>query len=1348
MKNFVRSLILILILCCTVKNPAHAYNLKQVAGTEKLSNSYITALCQDDKGIMWIGTYDGLNTYNGREIVNYNPSDDKGNLSGNYINNIAYTGDNLYWIQNYHGLNKYNTSTNKLEILYDFKKIYYIEKDKNNNLFIIKEDNCVYFYHRKTHTFKKIIVSGVIFSDILRFFIDNENNMWVASKKGTFVCFKISGNKATAEIELIPNKKNIEYKQQLINCFYNDNSINSIDNDYNFYSYDLNTGEEKLVTNLAKEIKSKGAISAAFKYNNRFFVGFQTGGVKLFEKDKNTERFKFTDIDINCGISCIKKDRFQDILWIGTDGQGLYIYSETSYSIKSTILNNETYKIGHPIKALLIDKEQTLWIGTKGDGILKIFNYDANKSIANCKTEKQTTENSLLNSNAVFCFAKSKRNIIWIGNDEGLNYYSYKEKKIKRIKLDVDNLRFKYIYDIYEDKNSDLWIVSAGMGIVYAHFDGTINDPVIKTTKHYAIKNNEPGSNFFFSIYPENDSIIWFANKGNGPFKFNTITKNLIPICCFDTVKPHTIKDIFSINKDKSNHFLFGSGYGLIQYSTSGSYKIFNAKNGFLNKTVQAILHGSDNSIWLSTNRGIVLFNSENNAIRIFEGEYIHNIVEFSSGSAFKDDKTGTLFFGGINGFVSIIERNIEEQKYMPPIFFGDFTLFGTKATMAEFITKESHNDVLNLKYNQNLFSLSFTAVDYLNGNNYSYYYKLAGFRDQWINNGRSNIATFTNISPGNYTLQVKYYNRTDGCESPVYSIKIHVNNPWYKTFWVYCIYVFLLIAATLLVIRYISWRIKNNEQKRLDEIEKKHHKEMIESKLDFFTNITHEFCAPLTLISGPCERILLQTDVSRFVINYIKMIKTNANRLNSLIQELIEFRKIETENRTLQIESLSIPDLIADALASFDVMADSKSIGFETIVPDIIKWNTDMGFFLSIVINLLSNAFKYTPNGKNIRFELAICNDMLIIKIANEGNIDEKDFVQIFDKYTTLQNFEKNDNNQSITRTGLGLAISLNMVKLLKGTITVENTPENWVLFTVSLPEIEIDNNQFAKKSVQRYIPTVGVPTSLTLREEEFDRNKQTILIIDDDVDLLLFISEIFSDQYNTIRLQDSTKIDAILKEFYPNLIISDIMMSGLNGMDLIKKIKGTKETNHIPIVLVSAKHEIEQQIEALSLGAEMYITKPFNTEFLKMSVNTLFERKGKFKDYLSTPISSFELADGKLTHKDHRIFLQMILTVINDNIANPGLSAQFIAEKLGIGSRSLYRKLEEMGEVNPSTLIRDSRLFVAKNLLIQTTLTIDEIVYKSGFVNRPNFYKVFSKKYNCTPKEYRTKSIDDITK
>ena len=561
-------------------------------------------------------------------------------------------------------------------------------------------------------------------------------------------------------------------------------------------------------------------------------------------------------------------------------------------------------------------------------------------------------------------------------------------------------------------------------------------------------------------------------------------------------------------------------------------------------------------------------------------------------------------------------------------------------------------------------------------------------------------------------------------------------------------IYALCLLLLAALLIRSFILRSKRKKQELLNEIEKRHQKNVFESKLRFFTNIAHEFCTPLTLIYGPCGRILSSKGLSKFVVDYVQMIQTNAERLNNLIHELIEFRRIETGNREVRVESLNVSSIVKGIAKTFVEMAKSRNITFLSKIPEQVMWNSDKGFLNTIIINLISNAFKYTPDGQSLKIEVDTSREnMLALRVANEGStIKEKDFQYIFNRYAILDNFENQD-EKNFSRNGLGLAISYNMAKLLNGTLKVENTSDGWVMFTLTLPVMELTTGvSETKRLMAEYIPKIDTQPILKLPQYEFDKMRPTLLVVDDEIEMLWFIGEIFSADFNVVTLQDPERLDQVMNEVYPNVIICDVMMPGMGGIELTRRIKSVKETAHIPIIVVSGRHEMEQQMEALSAGAEMYITKPFSAEYLRISVCQVIERKEVLKNYFSSPISSFEKSDGKLTHKESKKFLQSVLKIINDNITNKDLTPRYIADRLAISPRSLYRKMEEIGEDSPTDLIKECRLHIAKDLLLTTKKTIDEIVFDSGFSNKVTFFKVFREKYECTPKEFRMKHLEEV--
>lgn len=1344
MKNpFIFSLFCCLNLCLL---PTFAYNLKQVADKEYMSNSSITSLCQDERGLMWIGTCDGLNIYDGQEIEEFKTRDREDYLSGNLIDNIVYTGDDIYWIQTYHGLNRLDRRTNTITHYNEFQKLFFMNKDNDGNLFIIQDSNCVYYYQKKQGVFRKINVTGIPISDIVDFFIDGSNRMWIVMK-GYNRCYEIQQEAVSGEITLLSQKNSLNYQTSLLYCFHDKESLYYIDKEYDFYAYHIPTKKNAFIANLGREIQARGKISSIVYSHNNFFVGFMMDGILMLEKQKDTGKYQIQSLPINSGVFCLKKDRFQDIVWIGTDGQGVYLYSNPLYSIKSVVLGNYTEKIERPVRALFLDEDRTFWIGTKGNGILRIEDYEVDKNLSDCRAEILTTSNSALGSNAVYCFAKSHRNLLWIGDEEGLSYYSYREKKVRKLPLRFGNEGFKYIHDIYETSGSELWLASVGMGVVKARIAGTPDHPVLVSAERYVINDGELGSNYFFTIYKESEENPLFGNKGYGVFRFNRTTNGLEPMSTHK-YENMTLNNILAISKDSSNNYLFGTSYGLIKYTSEASYQLFNTQNGFLNNTIHAILKNTPDNFWLSTNLGLINFDTKRNVFRSYGFADGLKVVEFSDGAAFRDAETGTLFFGGINGFVAIRADGSPEQLYMPPVYFDKLSIFGEQYNLGEFITRKKENEVLNLEYDQNFFSVSFASVDYLNGNNCTYFYKLKGLSDQWVNNGSESAVAFTNMAPGEYTLLVKYYNSVFDKESEVYPLVIRIADPWYASWWAYLIYACCLFLLATLLIRSFILRSKRRKQELLNEIEKRHQKNVFESKLRFFTNIAHEFCTPLTLIYGPCGRILSSKGLSKFVVDYVQMIQTNAERLNNLINELIEFRRIETGNREVRIESLDVSSIMKNLAKTFVEMAKSRNITFLSKIPEQVKWNSDKGFLNTIIINLISNAFKYTPDGESIKIDVDSSEEnVLHLRVANAGStIREEDFQYMFNRYTILDNFENQD-EKNFSRNGLGLAISYNMAKLLNGKLKVENTPDGWVMFTLTLPFLEPTAGvSSAKRLTSEYIPKIDAQPILKLPQYEFDKMRPTLLVIDDEIEMLWFIGEIFSGDFNVVTLQDPERVEQVMNEVYPNVIICDVMMPGVGGIELTRQIKSVKETAHIPIIIVSGRHEMEQQMAALSAGAEMYITKPFSAEYLRISVCQVMERKEVLKNYFSSPISSFEKSDGKLTHKESKKFLQSVLKIINDNIRNKELTPRFIADGLAISPRSLYRKMEEIGGESPTDLIKGCRLHVAKDLLLTTKKTIDEIVFESGFSNKVTFFKVFRDKYECTPKEFRTKHLEEV--
>lgn len=1346
-KHIIKKLFVLSVIALMLPYGAKGYNLRQFSSKNGLSNSAILSIYQDQKGFMWFGSCDGLNMFDGLNIEVYKPTSESSNPSGNLIESIIEAENDIFWIQTNYGLDRLDKRGQTIKSFKEFKSKNHLAKSMENDIFIIKEDKFICYFHPEDNAFKKIFLDEIYFDNILDIVISGDNTLWIFSKEGTSSGYIIE--KSNESIDLSQNTI-FEHDKDLLYCFHEGNTIYFIDNSYVLYEYDLLNRKKYYICDLRNEINLKGKISSIIKYHDDFYIGFKTNGlIRLKNIPEQKNNYEINEIDIKSGIFCLVKDRYQDVIWVGTDGQGVYMYFIDSYSIKSTTFGNLAYPVNNPVRSLFLDKENTLWIGTKGDGILKILNYRRDSDINN-KTEHFSSANSELDDNSVYTFANSNKNILWIGNENGINYYSYKEKRIKKINIQADGKPVRYVHSICEFNDSTIWIATVGEGIVKASLSGTKDSPVISGTKRIVFDKGNRAYNYFFTTYKENDSIIWFGNRGYGAFRLNTITESIETFQFDKKYSNQTSNDIFAIVKNDEGYW-FGTSFGLI-WQHSGKEQVFNETSGFPNNTIHAILEDSNRNLWLSTNRGVVKFNITQKTFQTYNQQNELEVTEFSDGAYYKDKVTGTLFMGGINGFVTISENDYVQKEFNPAIQFNKLSIFGKEHNIFDFLTDEKDNETLELDFAQNFFSISFTAIDYINGNNYTYSYKLDELSNNWIENGISNTATFSGIPPGLYTLYVKYKNRITGNESPVYTLLIKVNPPWYQTNIAQFIYllisIILVFSAISLIIKWYKMK-KNSMIERLNRQQKE---EVYESKLRFFTNITHELCTPLTLIYGPCEKIISYAKTDGYIHKYASLIQYNAEKLNTLIHELIEFRRLETGNKTLDIRQLQISDIIKDIAGSFIELAETKKIDYTTNIDKEIVWNSDNGCLNKIVVNLISNAFKYTPDNGKIRIAAHIDTGFLNIIISNTGKgIKEKNISEIFDRYKILDNFEISGKNGLTSRNGLGLAICHSMVKLLNGEIIVTSIPNELTVFSVKLPIIETNtdvNDKLEEKDVNLFVET---PISLENSVREYDKSKSTIMIIDDDPAMLWFVTEIFIENYNILPINDADMVMPTLKQNIPDLIISDVMMPYTDGISLTKSVKSDKLLSHIPLILLSAKNDPEEQIKGIESGAEIYLTKPFNVKYLEKIVDRILQRKKDLKEYYNSSLSSYELDNGQFMHKEEKAFFEKILQVIDSNITNPKLSVELLGSSLGYSSRQLNRKLKNFTDKTPNDIIREYRLSVAERLLVTTNLSVDEILYKSGFSNRGNFFKIFYLKYNMTPRnyrEYKKKEFEDFTK
>ena len=1347
MKNrhyFPQVSLLICILCC-FPHLIHAYSLRQFSNKNGLSNSAILSLYQDHQGVIWIGSCDGLNIFDGTNIHVYNPANPtKASLSGNLINDIMETEKEVLWIQTNYGLDRLDTKHQTSKSFTEFKDKNYMAKSRDNDLFIVKDDGYIYYYQPEKQLFQKLEVPQIAFGHVLSTIIDENNILWIFTSDNDTRSYQINKNKEG--ITLTPNNL-FKHPEQLLWAFAEEDLVYFIDKTYSLYEYDFGNQQQYFIADLKAEVETRGEVSSIIKQQNDYYIGFKSSGLIVLKYMSDQKiKYQMQDTEIHSGIFCLMKDKYQDIVWIGTDGQGVYMYFNDAFSITNTLLDTPVYQINNPVRTVYYDEEQTLWIGTKGGGILRIRNYSPETNAA-ASFDRISISNSTLTDNTVYCFAPGSANRLWIGTENGLNYYSYQNKQLKAFTVIADGKKVKYVHSINELNDTTLWVSTVGEGIVKVILDKAGNSPSVKSATRIVLDDGRMASNYFFTSFQENDSILWFGNRGYGAYRLNIETEQLTPYRFDNVVNSQTANDIFAIYKNEKGYWL-GTSSGLLHFNEDYSH-YHDRADLFSNNTVHGILEDQQNNLWISTNQGLVRFNPKTNTGQTYDRENGLEVTEFSDGAFYKDLRTETLFFGGTNGFVTVKPNAYIMADYMPQINLKGLSIFGKEYNIHDFLHDKKGKKILQLDYSQNFFCIDFMAIDYINGNNYSYSYKLDEVSSQWIESGTSASAIFSNLAPGQYTLLVKYKNNMNGKECEPQKLLIQITPPWYLSNWAYILYFILIALFCILAVYRIVHQYRRKQHRMIEKLNREKKEEVYESKLRFFTNITHEFCTPLTLIYGPCEKILAYPQSDSYIRKYGKMIQQNTEKLNGLILELLEFRRLETGHKVLSIQRLSVSDKLRNIAESFCELAENKNLNYRLDIEPDIEWNTDISCFSKIVNNLISNAFKYTPEEGNITIGLKVENQLLTLNISNSGKgIAKENLAKIFDRYKILDSFEMNGKN---SRNGLGLAICKNMVTLLNGEINVNSIQNEITTFTVTLPELS-PTAQEAETPQKVYetgpLNTNTEPMELEQTAVNFDTSKHTVMIIDDDPSMLWFVSEIFVDKYNVLSFNNAAEALASLELKQPDLIISDVMMPEIDGLSFAQKIKQNKLWSHIPLILLSALHHEDDQVKGIEAGAEVYVTKPFNVKYLEKVVYRLIKRESDLKEYYSSIFSSFKVENGNCIHKEDQEFLDKVIETIEKNITNPDLSVELLSSDLGYSTRQFYRKLKPITDKSPADIIKEYRLTMAERLLLTKNYTIEEIMDKTGFNNRGTFYKLFSQRFGMPPRQYREQQKDSVKK
>jgi len=1298
-----------------------------------LAQNTVYSILQDKQGFMWFGTKDGLSRYDGYQFKNYrNDKNDPNSIGNNCIRSLFQDANGDIWIGTDIGAYVYRPDKDKFEY-FDIKTKdgIKIEKEVND----IKQDqNGIYWFavdwqgifsynpHSQELVFYKL--NAVVNAWCIH--IDKDNKLWIGTHGGGLNFF----NKEQQRFE----KANYSSSDQLDS---NDDDIFRIfqDNYNDILITTANSGVKRLnlVSNKIEPFLPPQSYTSLFvrdvvrKSDNE--IWFATGaGVCVYDvqaKDLAFLRHSHFDpysLSDNAAYS-IYKDR-EGGIWVGTyfGGINYYPYQYTPFNKYYPIENKDNAKtlIGRRIREFQQAGDGRLWIGTE-DGGLSLFNPRSD-TFEHFLPDGKPGSISFNNIHGLLV----DNDKLWIGTyNHGLDIMDLKTKKIIKhyLKTESENsISDNSIFAIYKDHSGRVWI-----GTIYGLcYYNPVNDDFTRVASL--------GSIFINDILQTKDGMIWVASLGKGLYRFNP-SNNQWRMFKNDPCNQSTISHnkIISLFEDSQNTlWITTEGGGLSSYNpTDECFTSFTTNNGLPNNVVYKVIEDNHSNLWLTTNQGIVCMNMNDHTFKQYTKSdgLLSNQFNYKSGIK---DQNGNLYFGGLDGFVSFDPTSFISNKLPPAVHIVQFELFNTIVkpdSMGSPLNKAiEFTDQIELKYNQSTFSFSFAALSYVAPEKNQYAYILEGFDLDWIYPRQLQKASYSNIPPGKYTFKVKATNNNDVWSDQFASVVIHIRPPFYLTVWAYAVYFIITgLTITLLFIGYRN-KIQKKNKRRQEIFENEKSREIYNAKIAFFTNITHEIRTPLNLIKGPLEYIIKEKISATERDEYLRVIERNTNRLLDLSNQLLDFRKTEQENFRLSFTAIDIPLLINEIYDRFNSNAISRNLSFEKDLPMVSFFaDVDQEALTKIVSNLFNNAIKFAK--AKIKLTLSKEADSFQFSICNDGvKIDESLREKIFEPFYQA---DTKNNERIIAGTGLGLPLARSLAELHNGSLLCIHTDNDFNCFQLNLP-IKQPNTVTLKPIQQVQEPLHEFPDI----NDGLDKiTKYSLLIVEDDEEFRAFLCNQFKRYYHVHKATNGIEALKLLKEELIDVVITDITMPLMDGYQLCREVKSNLEYSHVPIILLTAKTNLQSKIEGLDVGADAYIEKPFSMEYILAQLSNLLSNRNKLKEaFINSPLVKIRsIASTKADEE----FLKQVTEAIHKNITDTQFNVDLLANELNMSRSSLHRKIKGISELTPNEFILLVKLKKAASY-IQEGARVNEVCFLVGFNSPSYFSKAFKKQFGVSPSEW----------
>ncbi|QCX37957.1 response regulator [Aureibaculum algae] len=1324
--------------------------IKHYSLEDGLSQTTILDLLKDSSGFIWIGTQGGLNRFDGQQFRHFKPiSEDTTSISNTYINKLLEDKNGNIWIGTLNGLNIYNPQSDV------FNKVS-LSTFKNEIItsLEVQENGTIWVGTRKTGVHRLLPLGQNKFqkenflstTSITSLFIDSQKQLWIGGFEGAVFILDLNNS----EIELKPLHLNIQGRVQ---TFYRTEKKLLIGTEVGFYIYDLITKNVKRV-NLNEQHQGLTKQVTEFLDAGNFGVWVGTdSGVFLFDwkNEKVLNKIEYRENDIK-GLS---NDRVYSLLqlnesqlFVGTNSNldlidfNIPYFKNISKNKKGAHILND-----NSISAIFKDEEYT-WVGTSVGG-LNLITRDKTYYFK----EDQTKPYGITGNEVREILKDTKNQRLWIATTRGLNMIDLKTFDpdlpiFKTFTYDPKNsnsISNDFLKGITLDTEYNVWGATYGHGIFRLQLS---NDNTVSIIR---FKNNKSDPNslandFVEKIFSDPKNTIWAGTQGGLSrlsFTDNSLTKpSFINTTVLESSRNSNATSIvLDITIDsKGNKWLASSTHGLNLYLGNNKFKTWTDKEMNLDGIIYSLQHDDNDNLWMGTTAGIIRFDPNTEEFKTYGIEDGIQNKDFNMHAKFKD-KTGTIYFGGGGGLTYFHPKDLETIDHPQSLYFSQLRvkdeIVKTKKASKPWLTSAiSKTNSLQFKNDEFPFYLNFSSIDYRLNKDVSFAYKLLPTDTEW-NVLKDLEIQFLNLPAGNYTLQVNGFSRGKEWEQPPLEMSLEILPPWWSTWWSYIMYAVIAIALADRFYRFqLSRKLALAESDRLTGLD--------QLKSNLYTNITHEFRTPLTVILGMANTLKSNIEEKEFdtAEKSVEMITRNGNNLLRLVNELLDLAKLENEKMDLNFIKGDIIPFIKYLSESFHSMADESNIKLTVYAEiDTLVMDYDVDKLSAITYNLISNAIKFSnkSDGKiivHINHSTVKKKEHLILKIKDNGiGISNKNIPNIFNRFYQVNASE----SRSGEGTGIGLALTKELVILMGGTIEVKSELHKGSEFIIDLPitrnaAIAKDQHFDAKPE-----PLISNVENKILSVENFDPNSEIplCLLIEDNHDVAHYLETCLKHNYQTIHARNGIEGIELALEKIPDIIICDVMMPGKNGYEVCKTLKTDERTDHIPIIMLTAKVTLKDRLTGLSHGADAYLTKPFVKAELFTRLDQLIVLRKKM--LLKIENSNFSTFMNKKAENPETKFLQKVIQFINDDIENSSFGSESLASKLNLSESQIYRKLKAITDKSTAVFIRSVRLQRAKELIQTTDKTISEIAYEVGFNNPSWFSRAFKEEFGQTPGDFK---------